>query len=295
MHLGADADLLAHWHTMVRACRGMLDTPEDAEDCASRALLQVLSTPGEAPRHPEAYLIQVARRRAADQLRMQVRARRRALRLAHHADEQVVDIAESIVDKAEARWLEDVADQLPEDTRAVLNTLAAGATPAEAAEQLGLTKRAVESHLLRARRALKAAWRQTLGVIGLLWGARSAWRTAPAFTVAAAAFVLPLIAVPGEHGGSASVDVPALTQGSYATPAVPTAPAKQVAVSKPPGRVDPAAVATPKRHVVHSVDSPAGAVVRVSKEDRGGPTGAPVEEVLACVEDLTVSAHRVGC
>ena len=301
MDLGTDAELLGHWRTMVRACRGLLDSVEDAEDCASKALLQALAVPGLPPANPEAFLVRVAKRRAADELRTKVRGRRRAISLAAHSDAHVVDIAENIVDRAEARWLDDLSRSLPDDTQAVLRTLAEGATPAETAVQLGMTKRAVESHLLRARRALKATWRQTLAIVGLLWAARPSLRPAPLVTAAAAAaLVVPLAPW---HSDAARVDPFARAElqaqrvaVAEVTPAVATRATTARATAVTTAHRSRAVRVTPpgQARVIAKVDSPAGTVVRASREEHGRD-GSVVEDTVACVQNLTVTARRIGC
>jgi RNA polymerase sigma factor (sigma-70 family) len=189
---GGGEDLLEHWPAMVGACLRLLGSVEDAEDCASAALLSVVQRGGVGDvDSPRAWLVAVARRRAADVLRARARDDRRAQRLAAHHDMVEADVAEAVADRAEARWLTRTAEAaVPAPTRNVVRALASGMTVTEAADELGMTKRAAESHLHRARTTWRAVRAGALGVA--VWTAaclRKALPAAPQAALAAAAVV----------------------------------------------------------------------------------------------------------
>jgi RNA polymerase sigma-70 factor (ECF subfamily) len=280
---------------MVCACERVLSSHAEAEDCASEALLAVLERGGlDKVDNEEAWLVRIAKRRAIDAVRRDVRGRRRALRLAVQADPQAAaDIAEAVVEQAEARWLSRTAQEvLPETSAQVLAAVADGHTIAEAADRLGMTKRAAESHLHRARAALRAALSATLGLLAALgWTLRRAAHGAPVAVLAAATafLVAPQLIV--------SQPVPAgiAPERSFSRPAV--------AVTQRPG--SPA----PPRHVVrvrpasarpaHGTNAQgntrtvAGAVV-LRTQYRSSPDD-PVGGVLWCAKHLVVSTKHVGC
>lgn len=65
------------------------------------------------------------------------------------------DISDGVCNQHEAAWLVEKLQSLPATTRSVIEALAAGRTLSETASGLGLTYRAAESHLSRARRFVR--------------------------------------------------------------------------------------------------------------------------------------------
>jgi DNA-directed RNA polymerase specialized sigma24 family protein len=159
-------DLLALWQSLVRVCEPILSSRDDAEDCASDALVCALTTSG-AVDNREAWLVTVAKRRAMDQLRHRVRSRTRAQRLVGHGETPAPDIAEAVADDSEARWLSGEAEQLLTcAARSVLDVVVAGGSVDDAASELGITRRSAEAHLHRARTSLRAHARREAGGYG---------------------------------------------------------------------------------------------------------------------------------
>lgn len=197
--LGEPSELKAHWHATVRACRARTQSLEEAEDCASQALLEALAKVGPPPRNPEAFLIRVALRRAVDANRRAMRDGQRAGKLARDLPPDVVDVAEGVVARALARWCVGEAAALPPATQAVFALWADGADAADIAEELQLSKRSVESHLYRTRRTLQSAWARSMAALtGLLWGLKRLTQGAPLAVTAAAM----LLALPTLHGAT---------------------------------------------------------------------------------------------
>lgn len=294
--------LLEHWPAMVRVCQRTLGNREEAEDCASAALLGVVQRGGlDGVDSGEAWMVSIAKRRAADVLRSRARDERRAERLAAKHDLVIADVAEHIVERAEAGWLSQAAAEfLPARTQELLGALTAGMTITEAAEHLGMTKRAAESHLHRARVALRPVWAAAFSVFAWACGAvRRAAPAGPQVALAAAAVVtlgtgpqLPQEARPGEAAPSSTSATgqdhrpsrPAAASDS-ATASVPsvrrqTAPAEH--------RAAPGPAAAPRRIGTASTG------VDVSAERRDGPS-QPVPVLLDCVENLQLTAEHVGC
>jgi RNA polymerase sigma-70 factor (ECF subfamily) len=280
---------------MVRVCERVLDSREDAEDCASDALLAALRTNHQQVRNTEAWLVSVAKRRAVDQLRGRVRSRARHARLAVQHEVEAVDAAEAIAAQHEAAWLADEARaRLSPACLAVVNELAGGASVEEAARTLGVTKRAVESQVYRARTVMQAVLTATLSVLG--WLGRALRRRFPAAQTAALAAVIvvgvlggnrpavPLGPAPpavDRHDAVASGLLSARTYAHQEAP--PRARSRSEVPARAPGS---SAEAT-------SVHTAAGTTV-VRRRHQEGPSD-PVGIVLDCVSRFEVTREHVGC
>jgi RNA polymerase sigma factor (sigma-70 family) len=290
---------------MVGACERVLRSREEAEDCASEALLAVLQRGGlEGVRNEEAWLVRIAKRRAADAVRRDVRGRRRAVRLAARAAVLPAREDEEVLDQAEARWLAREADRLllPDQAR-VLAALADGYTVAEAAAGLGMTKRAAESHLHRARQVLRTAWAATLGVLG--WITAGLRRCAPAVPAAAMVVAAVLSAPWGNPGGTTELprtEDPLVTAetslGGTPRPA-PTVQvgARQARPSARPVAARPARPPHPRSTApapYRRVTTPA-AGLRLTARDRPAAPADPVGLVMWCAGHATVSLEHIGC
>lgn len=304
-------ELLSHWPAVVRACRPLVQSREEAEDCAAEALLAALETPQRALDNPEAWMVTVARRRAYDAGRRRARDQRRMAGLASQS--VLVDIDEPgavVTDRAEAAWLAAVARrELPTSTQAVLSQLASGAGVQDAATELRLTRRAVESHLRRARLALRSAMAATLGLAAALLAPfrRSLPLAAPASAVALVLVLLPQAAPSGPTPGDTSAppvtrSVVGVSAGTTAQPvAVPSAvslPAEPPELTSVPSNAAATGAsggASPVSRVVPEVraTTPAGRTA-VTREERVGPDDA-VGIAVHCLRELTVSATHVGC
>lgn len=298
-------ELMSTWPAMVRVCQGVLRNREDAEDCAAEALVSVLRDDRHAGAgSAEAYMVTVARRRAVDFVRRRARERRRDDRLAAVAQLNDVDVAEAVADQAEAQWLAKQAQHsLTPPALAVLAELADGATVEQVATRLGLSRRSVESHLLRARRTLRGAVSATFAVVS--WLVAAGRRTAVPATAAAAA----VAAVVGISSAPNSPPSPRIAPAVllHAAPAAPTAPHPQlpsaglpVAQAPPVGTrtvalETPAAavVPSPVRSSIATASSPIG---RTAVElERTGDGRITPEDVTHCVQQLEVSLSHVGC
>jgi RNA polymerase sigma-70 factor (ECF subfamily) len=297
--VGAEQDLLTHWPAMVRACERVVASREDAEDCASEALVAALRRGGLGDvRNEEAWLVSVAKRKAIDVVRGDVRGRKRAARIAGEHPIDAADAAEAVLDQAEARWLAQQSRALLAPAAAeVLEAVADGHSIADAADRLGMTKRAAESHLHRARAALRTAWTATLGVLSWLAGARRWGQTAPAAALAAG-LILSLSPGLGAAGPS-GISVPSPLTSADTNDSAPVSPAhtSQLGAAaagssrRPADRSLPHASAGGKG--LHSVQTRA-AGVQVTQETRPGPAD-PVGAAVWCVQHLHVSPTAVGC
>ncbi|MGA5559468.1 sigma-70 family RNA polymerase sigma factor [Streptomyces lavendulocolor] len=142
----------------VRCCRAAGASKEEAEDAAHEAVVQLLALNQElaAVQDLRGWLVTAARRRMIDGARRDQRERLRLVRAAALDSSQALDPAEQVTNQALAHWLATEAlVQLPDVTRKVCDATAAGLTPSQTANLLGLSVRSVESHLTRARRWLR--------------------------------------------------------------------------------------------------------------------------------------------
>jgi RNA polymerase sigma factor (sigma-70 family) len=304
------AELQNHWHAMVRVCRRVLDSREEAEDCASTALLQALERPETVPVNAEAFLITVAKRRASDRLRSVHRERARLERMSAQPSHEVADVAEAFVEQAEARWLDQQAQaRLPARTYAVLRRLADGETVDEAAAALEMSKRAAESHLLRARRLLRAASSAALSV--LAWSVyvfRRSWQAAPAVPAAAlVAIALPILTAnnppvvleertaPSRTAWTADATPTARHSPGAGPPRTAPTPAATLLLPSEPMVVEPSTAPPPEPSAVAVLDGPAGARTEVWREERPQGDGTVLGDTAACLSQLKVTVDEVGC
>jgi hypothetical protein len=95
----------------------------------------------------------VSRRRLVDQVRR--RSRERVAGQREPAAIAPADPADLVADRDLARWLVRSMAELPVTTQEVCAAIGEGKSQAQVALELGLTARAVESHLTRARRRLR--------------------------------------------------------------------------------------------------------------------------------------------
>ena len=256
-------ELLDAWRDLAARSRGRTDA--DAEDHLQDAVVAALAEHHRTGRLPEtarAWLRTVAQRREADHVRRAQRERRyaAAARDPEHAD----DVAGEVLDRHEAHWLAARVETLPSRTRAVVHALAAGRSQRDVADQLGLTTRAVEAHVRRARLALRGALERAGALVPLLLGRRRWRRALPVASVGvAAALGLAMIGPPPGEDRLLPVPVPPIPRVQR-TPD-PDTPGPAYAVA---GRAAPHPAAT----VVAT-----GGVRPTTRPDppRPSPTGSP--------------------
>jgi RNA polymerase sigma factor (sigma-70 family) len=285
-----------------RAAAQVVGDGPDAEDCASAALEHALTKTGIDA--PAAWLREVARRRAVDLVRRRAAERRAIVRLATTAATPEPDLAERIVDRDAARWLAIQTQQLPSVTRLVLERIQHGQSAASVAVELQLTKRSVESHALRARRHLRAAWARTLSSIAAIGAYVRRALTTPS-TPATGATLAAISATALLFSGAGSTPLaripapPPATSDGTSTPQAesrndtPTQTPKQLATRRTSHARPTQGTRTPRRQQVAAVKTPIASET-VSKQHRPGPDD-PVGETLYCVSHLQVTTQHVGC
>jgi len=247
-------------------------------------------------------MVTVAKRRAIDQYRAQVRRRRRDARLVGHTVLTVPDVADSIAARAEARWVDEQARILlrPQVYR-LIRLLADGVPLDEAANALGMTARSAESHLFRARRQVRSALAKTLALLGgvLACGRRV---TVPAVTVTATAataflFVTPWVAnepdlqLLPETTRDVALGYAANKQSSAGGAHEPARIRRSVLSLRRDVR---GATAPTSVHSGTTVSTPVAGIRTYDSED-GQHSATPVEQVQHCLENLQVTISYVGC
>lgn len=176
----SEQDLVAARDLAVRHCLAAGASVEVAEDCAQEAVAAVLTRSGEA-RNVAALVSTIARRRHVDLVRRAVRERECV-----RDERESVDPVSEIDDRLQAEWLVRSLDGLPRTTREVCEAVGRGASREEIATEMGISVRAVEGHLSRARKLLRRlAIAVALPMIVLL-------RQKSAVVVVAAAVVVPI-------------------------------------------------------------------------------------------------------
>jgi len=178
----------ALWHAawqerdrLLRIARRHSRNRADAEEVVSEATLRCATHPNLDPGRLAAMLTAVTLRLCVDRLRARVVADRVAPRLLDPPSDDIGDV----LDRAEAMWLAAEMARLTDPERAVLTARMLGLTLTETADALGVTYRAAEGLLGRARRKMRDVWARTLA---LLWPRRrGSW---PLLAVAGVAVVV---------------------------------------------------------------------------------------------------------
>ena len=215
------------WDAMMSAAYAVLGCREEAADCSTLAVIQVLERRPQGVENAEAYMVTIAKRRALDRIRGQVRERRAAARLG--AELSSPDVADDICERGEAAWVQSYAKaKLDPAVYALLQHIGDGLSVGEAAAATGMTYKAAEGHLTRARRMLRSATaRAFAALLGLLAGLRR-WTVAPTVTLGVAASALVMAALPRATGRPVSPEatlIPAVVQSRPpARPALSRAP-----------------------------------------------------------------------
>lgn len=152
----------------LRRCQDAGVDRAQAEDCVQDAILALLAqrTTLEEIRSVPAWLSVAARRRAIDHLRRTSREHVALARLTARTPPDP-EPAEEVTERALAHWLADALNSLPATTQRVCRAVGEGQSVQQVAAKLGLSHRAVESHLTRARRYLRGL---AAGAVAVLAG-----------------------------------------------------------------------------------------------------------------------------
>jgi RNA polymerase sigma factor (sigma-70 family) len=175
---------------------------DEVDDCVQEAMTRVAGMPDVDVARVGQLLTAVVSNLAVDAHRTRSRASRNMHRVVPPPppgpDEAVCDIAE-------ARWLWEQRATLDDRDRRVLDLRLAERSVGEAARELGITYKSAEHALARARGCLKAAWRATAVLAGILCGSRLRRAgTAPALALSPAALTLVMVLAIGATGALGS-------------------------------------------------------------------------------------------
>jgi DNA-directed RNA polymerase specialized sigma24 family protein len=197
----ADAGLEILWQRAFLRCRAVGASVEDAHDCAQDAITELFAHPD--VEHPKAWVATVAYHRYVDLCRK--RGREHCVGLVPVPTAGAADLPgpeEQAVGRAHAYWLVGVMKRWPASTRAVCSAVGAGMSRLEIVNRLGLTDRAVESHLTRARRSLRGLSLLAVTSAFAVMLGRAIRRIAPAGKpVTTAALLVPSVVVMLMLGG----------------------------------------------------------------------------------------------
>lgn len=164
----------SHREQLLRVARRRSTSPQDAEDAVHEAMARAAERPHLDGDRLGAWLTAVTVRLCVDQHRQLSRdteIRRRADSML--SAPSVIPHEEVVCDQAEARWLARQGATLPESQRVALQLKAQDLDVAQVAQRMGLTYKAAESLLGRARRTLRAALAATLAAVAVgLWRGR---------------------------------------------------------------------------------------------------------------------------
>ena len=294
----------------VRAASRVLPGQRDAEDCAHDALVDVLvkKPDFEGVERPDAWVTTLAYRRAVDVVRQQRRAQTASFIRVLPDERLVPELADVVTERVAVQALMADLATLPEGTQAVLQQLATGRSTAEAALELGITKGAADSHLLRARRVLRERWALALsGLATVLAALRRPARSGVAvLATVPVALVLavtqnpaaPAAATPPAAAATVAPDGP--TAGPVAHRAERTAPAPGRPAQRPSAAaalataIEPLPKAPPVARKVAAVEPAASTGVVVTHSDDGEET-PPLEAVQRCLDEFVVTQQHVGC
>lgn len=150
-----------HRERLMRIARRRTFSREDAEDIVQEAMLRVATFTDLDPERLGQLLTSVTVRLCADLARHREVAGRKMPEMLPVPGDPLTDM----LDEAEARWLASVP--LTKVERTLFLARVHGLYPSEVAASLGLSVASAKSALVRARRKILAAWRATLGLLGL--------------------------------------------------------------------------------------------------------------------------------
>lgn len=297
---GLTTHLWDHWDAMVRAAKGVLGCRDAAGDCASEALVQALEMNPSDVANLEAFLVTIAKRRALDTIRRQVRSRRREQLVGTQFVLDVVDVAEDVTARAEARWVDEQARALLRpQVYALVRLVADGMEIDAAAAQLGMTRDAAASHLKRARAVIRAAFAKTLvGIAATHAGLRRLLRPSAAAGTATAlgfaALLAIVVAPPKPSRVAPELELAPVTDAareSHAAPRTPAPPPLGLA-SKRPRTTTPAGAR--RSTTLAQLQTPVGGV-RLEERDDGQDNGDLVSRLLACSRHIRIEDEYIGC
>ncbi|WP_309140454.1 sigma-70 family RNA polymerase sigma factor [Streptomyces sp. PKU-EA00015] len=263
-----------HREALLRVARRRSASPEDAEDAVHEAMVRAMERPELDDERLGGWLTTVTMRLCVDRHRQVVREaevhRRAAWGLPGY-----VTVEDRVCDRAEAHWLTRRGrEELPGRQAEALGLQAQGLELGQIAQRMGLSYRAVQSLLARARKTLRGVLAGTLAV--LLWPWRGSRSTSVGGGVPAGA--APLVTA------TVALTVAGLTllAPGTAAPAPGSGPGRPVPGSAEPGSPTAQTVlerGTPKDPATPAADPgaglPYGGALSRPGDNGTGTAGAP--------------------
>ncbi|WP_338783928.1 sigma-70 family RNA polymerase sigma factor [Streptomyces sp. DG1A-41] len=165
--------LWSHREALLKVARSRSASPEDAEDAVQEAMVRAAENPNVDRDRLGAWLTSVTVRLCVDrhrQLRRDEAVSARAHTVLTSAPSGSPE--DTVCDRAEARWLALQSRSLPRRQAEALKLKAQNLDVAQVARHMGLTYKATESLLGRARQTLRAVLASTLALVLGLWRGR---------------------------------------------------------------------------------------------------------------------------
>lgn len=296
--------LLDNYDRALRVAHRRCGSRDEVQDCVQEAIARVAGMKVVDVERAGPLLSTVVSNLAVDGYRRRTRDAEIASRIGLQSTVEPAH-EETFCDAEEARWLWSRRLLLTEQDRTVLEMRVAGHSISESAALLGISYKAAENALGRARSKLRTLWRATAALIALLWGLGrrpgAATVVVPVLVAVAAG-----LALPGPRGGDAPVpfaSVPSdtLRQHNLAAATAPTAPTSDVrpsAVGRPASDARPTARATPPARAVSRTRPVNGGAVQIGEAgiDRRHEDETFQQTLERCVQrGIVVRPDRVEC
>lgn len=173
----------SHREQLLKVARRRSASVEDAEDAVHEAMVRAAERANVDDDRLGAWLTSVTVRLCVDRFRQVNREARAHTRWVRTFPGEVT-VEEAVCDRAEAAWLAGRSGDLPKRQAEALGLQAEGLDLSEIARGMGLSYRAVQSLLARARRTLRAVLAGTLAVAVFVWRGRPRMAAGTTHTVA---------------------------------------------------------------------------------------------------------------
>lgn len=296
--------LLAQRERAMRVARARCSSQSDAEDCVQEALARVAAMPEVNLDRLGSLVSTVVANLAVDSHRARTRAARAQLRLGHEPAPTPPE--ELVCDVHEAQWLRSRFERLAPRDRAAMELRAQGLPLPEIASRLGVSYKAAENALGRARASLRAAWRATAAAIGILVGRPDErGRQGVALTPVALVLVCATAALVGTHRGPGpdaplGTPTPPRAQAADVARALPISPLRKSTRQRPVDRPAPAAARPPTQPVREPlVSQPVAVPAIVSAEPyvtQERTDESFLQSTRRCLQEgLVLTPSRIGC
>ncbi|MBZ9643598.1 RNA polymerase sigma factor [Streptomyces sp. PSKA30] len=277
--------LWSHREALLKVARRRSVSIEDAEDAVQEAMVRAVENPEVDRERLGAWLTSVTVRLCVDRHRQLNRDAALGLRARSVLTGPHIGSPEATVcDRAEAQWLALQSTALPRRQAEALHLKAQDLDVTQVAQRMGLTYKATESLLGRARQTLRAALATTLALVMGLWRGRprvdgGSSAAAPATALASAGVAVAIagfaLVAPAEVEGP-PVPRPSLSGPADTAASLPLDEAGSAKADEGANAAEPAGPGMPEG--VRSAGATGGAVPAEAAPGQGtdgGPAGAP--------------------